>query len=258
VDGRRVRHDDAVDQDTRHADVLRRGRLVQEPAHLGNRDPARVVRRLGNRQHLAEDRLFGHHQVSLGVGGRRPDQADIDRHGLVPEPGAAVQLDSLHEPRRGAVVEPAAAMGGIDEGIEADVGDTPWTPRGDVAKQLADHALGKIVGLDLAFDGQPAHPRRQPPMASHDALYEALVGQVVHAPRVAVALARGVDDGQLARRVRGEEPVLQRTGERLRDAGADEPPRGHRLAVANQSEGLFDGTEFLVARRGHPHHPPLT
>ena len=71
---------------------------------------------------------------------------------------------------------------------------------GDVAEQVRDHALRQVVGLDLVGDRERLQLRHQAPVAADDALDQPVVAEVVEAALLAVALAGGVDERQVARR----------------------------------------------------------
>ena len=111
---------------------------------LGDDDPAGVVGGLGDGQHLAEQALFVHDQVAERVGGGRPDQADVDRNRLVPEPGSPAEFDALDQAGRRPRVESAALHRRIDEGAQADVGDAAGPAGGDVAEELQMTPWGKL------------------------------------------------------------------------------------------------------------------
>ena len=247
-----------VDEDAGHADLLRRGRRVEQLADLGNHDSAGIVRGLGDGEHLAEKALFVRHEVAERIGRRGADQRDVDRNRLVPEPGLSAQFDAFDHARRRPLVEPTALDRGIDERIQSDVGDAARPAGGDVAKQAADDALRKIVGFDLALDRHPTDSRREAPMPADHAPHQALVGEMIDAAVFAVALAGGVDHRQIARRMRRKEASLKGAQKRLGHARPDEAARGDGLAVLDEPEGVGGGHQFAVARRGHPHHPPLT
>jgi hypothetical protein len=63
----------------------------------------------------------------------------------------------------------------------------------DVAKQLGDDALGEVIRLDVAIDGQALKPRNEPPVAADDPPNQTLVGKVIQALAGAVALTARVD-----------------------------------------------------------------
>ena len=67
--------------------------------------------------------------------------------------------------------------------------------------------------------------------------------EVVDAAALTVALAGGVDDGEIARPGLGEEALLDGVGEGLRMPGADEPATGDGRSVGDARDGLFDGHE---------------
>ena len=191
-------HHDPVDEDPGNTHLLRRGRCGEEPLDLRDHDPAAVPHRLGDRQDLADDRFLVHHQAAGGIGRARPDQRHVERQRLVPQPGLAADLHPLNERLGRARVEPPPGLERIDEGAEADVRDAAGAAGCDVAKQVADHPLGKVVGLDLVGHRQCTEPRAEPPVAPDHPLEKAGVGEMIEPARPAVALAGRIDERQIA------------------------------------------------------------
>ena len=138
----------------------------------------------------------------------------------------------LPPPRRGSTKVPRPTRVSV-----------PGLAGGDVAEQVGDHALRQVVGLDLVGDGQLLQLRHQAPVAADDAPHQPVVAEVVEAALLAVALAGGIDQGQVARRAeaervvlrRREEALLQGDGDVLGEADADEAAGGDRVAVADQA-----------------------
>jgi hypothetical protein len=66
------------------------------------------------------------------------------------EPLLAVELGAADVAGGGDVVHPPAGQGGVDEGVEADLGEHAWLlgRRGSV--HLVEDPGGKVVSLDLA------------------------------------------------------------------------------------------------------------
>ena len=89
-------HDDAVDEDARYLDLPRVERTAfSDPFHLHDDDAAGVARRHRDRQHFEGERLLFHRDVAVGIGGRAPNDADIDREGAIEEKFLAVDLDQI-------------------------------------------------------------------------------------------------------------------------------------------------------------------
>ena len=101
----------------------------------------------------------------------------------------------------GAGVQLAAAVARIDEGAEPDCREMPGTMRGDVAKELRNHALREVVSFDAVVDRESLEARDQSPVSADHAAHEAFMGEMVESLRLAVALARGIDERQVARRL---------------------------------------------------------
>src|SRR5262249_23951638 len=69
----------------------------------------------------------------------------------------------------------------------------------NVAEQMRDHALGKIICLDLVRDCQLLQFRHQPPMSANYASHKTFVAKMIESSLLAVPLARGVDQHEIAR-----------------------------------------------------------
>src|SRR6266581_9700626 len=70
--------------------------------------------------------------------------------------------------------------------------------RGDVAVQMRDHPLRQVVRLDLIGDGEPLQLRHQAPVAAYDTSDQAFVPEVIESAVLAIALARRVNQGEIA------------------------------------------------------------
>ena len=94
-------------------------------------------------------------------------------------------------------------------------------------------------------------------MPADDAPHEALVAEVVQPALLAVALAGGVDEGQVVRladavgTVPGalEEPLFQRDGDVLGKPDADEAARGDRVARADELHRVGRRHRLAVVHR---------
>ncbi len=159
----------------------------------------------------------------------------------------------LHQPhpllgaRAGALVDAAAAVARVDEGAEADPAQVPRLAGGDVAKEVRDHALRQVPGLDPVLDRELAERRHQAPVAADHACHQAVVAEVVEAARLAVALPRRVDEAQPARRALGEEALLERHRQPLGEADADEAAGGDGVAVAHELDRLGSADDLALA-----------
>ena len=239
--------DDAVDQDARDLDLARvEAAPLGDALDLDDDDAAGVVRGGGDGEHLQREGLLLHRDVAVGIGGRAADDPDIDRERLVEQVVGAADRHQLDDVLGGARVELAAAEARVDEGAQPDARELARLVRGDVAVELRDHALRQVVGLDQVGDGQPLQLRHQTPVTADDAPDEPFVTEMVQALVLAVALAGGIDEGEIARaadgrcvlRVAGQEPLLERDGDFLGEADADEPAGRDRVAVADQPHGV--------------------
>jgi hypothetical protein len=119
-------------------------------------------------------------------------------------------------------VDLAAAQPRVDEGPQADLRQQAGLARRDVAVQVRDAALRQVVGLDAVFQREQADLRDQAPMAADHALQEAIAAEPVQALLLAIALAGGKHQGQIARLPALEEPRRQRSEQFVGRADADE------------------------------------
>jgi len=90
-----------------------------------------------------------------------------------------------------------------------------------------------------------------------------VVAEMVEPPRLAVALPRGIHQGQVARSAEalgvaaltGEKTLLESDGDVLGKADADEAAGGDRVAVTNQPHRFVGGDDLAgirsTQRRGH-------
>ena len=117
-------------------------------------------------------------------------------------------------------------MARVDIGAQTDPRQLPRLAGGDVAKQLGDHPLRQVVGLDAVLHRQLLQPRHQAPVAANHPPHQTLMGQVVKAAALAVALTGGIHQGQVARCLFSEKALLQGNGDLLGETDADEAARG--------------------------------
>ena len=105
----------------------------------------------------AEQRLVLHRDIAVLVGGGPANERNIDRKWLVAQPFLAIdhhQLDQVFL-RAGALA--AAPLPGIDEGVEANLGDEPRPPAGDIARDLRQNALRQGVGFNPVLERHRDH-----------------------------------------------------------------------------------------------------
>lgn len=69
----------------------------------------------------------------------------------------------------------------------------------NIAEQMRDHALRKIIRLDLVGDRELLEFWRQAPMAADHAADQAFMREMVQTTVLAVTLARGIDQRQIVR-----------------------------------------------------------
>ena len=139
---------------------------------------------------------------------------------------AAPDGQHLDQVLGGDLVHPAALEARVDERVDTDGGDQAGPAGGDLPEQHGDHALREAVGLDLVLQGERAQRRHQGPVPADDPPDHALVREVVHPARLAVALAGGEDQREVPGCAGGQEALFQGEGELLGEAGADEAGGG--------------------------------
>ena len=104
--------------------------------------------------------------------------------------------------------------------------------RGDVPVEMRDHALRQVVGLDLVADREALQLGHEPPMAADHAPDEPRLRKMVEAAVLAVSLAGGIDQGEVARLadvseqllLGGKAELLERDRDLLGEADAVKPP----------------------------------
>ena len=170
-----------------------------EALDLHDDHTAGIVHGGGDGQHFQGQGFAFHGDVAIGIGSGAADQSDIDGEGLVEQifaPGNGHQFDQV---LGGAGVHFAAAKARINEGAQPDCAECAGLVGGDVAEQVRDHPLRQVIGLDLAADGQTAELGHQPPMATDRPLDQPLMAEAVQTTFLAIALAGGIDQGEVAR-----------------------------------------------------------
>ena len=236
-------HHDAIDQHARHFYLTRIERAAFGNAlDLRDHDAAGIARGHGDGKRFQRQRFLLHRQIAVGVAGRSPDDADIDRESLVEQIFLAVDFHQTDDVILRLLVELAAAVARIDESAEADARDMAGPVRGDVAEQVRDHALRQIIGLDLIVDRELLQLRHQAPVAADDFAHEPLVRKMVQSTLLAVALACRIDQCQVARMskrrsfgaTRGNESLLDGNCDFFGEADADEASGRQRVAIADE------------------------
>ena len=137
----------------------------------------------------------------------------------------------------------------------------PGLPAGDVAEQVRDHALRQVVGLDLVRRPRAAAASAPGPSGRRSTRLTSPAWARWFRPRVlAVALAGGIDQGQVARPapavVLREMQRLERDRDLLGEADADEAAGRDRVAVADQRTAsaaltILPSFTSLARRRQH-------
>src|SRR5260370_26690042 len=112
---------------------------------------------------------FFHGDVSVRIGGRAADNSDIDRECAIEKKRLAFDLDKADEIVFGAVVDLTTTMARIDKRSKPHPCDMSGALCCDVAKQVRNYALRKIVRLNLIGNRQALKFRHQPPVSADHA-----------------------------------------------------------------------------------------
>ena len=238
-------HANVVHQDARHAHEVRVDRvLVHHPFHLHDHDAARVVRSLRERKHVVVEHLVLHADVAVRVTRGAAQDGAVQGECRVEQALLPAQHDQLDQFLGRACIEPAAVVARVHESVQANLRNHPRLLPGDRAEHLRHHALRPVVGLDLVGHRQCAQPRGGAPVPADDAPDHAFVAVPPRAADGPVALARGVEERQVARMAGVEETPLDRGGHALGVAGAGEPGGGQRPPVLHEGGRFCIGNEF--------------
>ena len=106
------------------------------------------------------------------------------------------------------------------------------TMRRDVAEEMGDHALRQVVGLDNVVDRHLLQLGREPPMAADDAAHEALMGEMIEALCVPVALPGRVHEREAAR---GASSARNRSSSAIAISSANPIPTKPPVATVSPS-----------------------
>ena len=235
-------HDDGIHIDAgdlHQAGV--QGAALDDLLHLNNDDTAGVLGGLAlggdiQRTDLAVD---GAVAVFIGVGAA--DQAHIDGDGLVEQALLTVNVHQLHQVFLGALVELAALVTGVYEGVQANVGDGADVVGGDVAVHVGDDALRQVIGLQLVGQSQLAQLSGAVPVTADYPLAHTLVAEVVAAGAVPVALTSCKEQSQVAGMAGFHKTVFQSLGQRLGAGAANEAAGGDGVTVLDHQGRFLSG-----------------
>ena len=177
------------------------------------------------------------------------EEAHVDGEALVQQALLTLDIHQLYQVFLGALVQLAAAVAGVGEGIQAHMGDGADVVGGDVAVHVGDDALGQIIGLDLVRQSQVAQLGGAVPVAADNTLDHALMAVVVAAGTVPVALTGREEQRQITGMTGLQEPVFQSDRQCLGAGTANEAAGGDGIAVVDHQSRFFSSnhTNFLHA-----------
>ena len=209
------------------------------PLNLGDNYAPAVPGGVGQSQLVYYGSLLFHGDVAVLVDGSAADDGHVDGEGFVPQVLLASELYDLNKLLRGQRVALAALETRVDEGSQAGLCDYAGTACAYFPVELAQSALWKQVGLNLAGINLRLQRRSEVIMAGNDTLEHADVREMAHAPVLAVSDAGRVRDRQAARMPAGGEAVFHDLEHVLRAS------RAHKARYAYGSAVLNHGHSFL-------------
>jgi len=142
-------------------------------------------------------------------------------------------------------VDAPALVARVDECVQADLGECAGLAAGEIAEELRDDALRQIIGVNLFVERELAYRGHTAPIAGHHFAQQAVVSEAAQAFGLAVALAGGGEQAEIAGRAGLEVTPLQGLQQRLRHAGLHKAAARQRVAVAHKADG-FVGADHLV------------
>jgi hypothetical protein len=244
--------DDAVDEDARDSDLSRGQKVAgRDPLDLDDHDPARVLRRLRDRERVQRGRLALHRHVAQLVGGGAPQKRHVDRAPRIEQEVFAVELDDPHHLLLRRHVHTTAVHTRVDEGAEPDPREEAGPPGGRLAVEMGQHPEWEAVGLDPPVERERAERRDEPPVCPDRALDQPLVREVVEPAGAAVALSPGEHERQVPRALGFVEALRKRQDELLGNGDPDESTDRHRVTIEDQPRGRFGRDDLRASPSGH-------
>src|SRR5207342_1253164 len=134
--------------------------------------------------------------------------SDVDRECATKKKLLAFDVDEADKIILGAFVDLATTKARIDKSSKPHSCEMSRALCCDVAKKVRNHALRKVVRLDLIGNRQLLQFRHQPPMPPDHAAHQTFVSKVIQSPVVAVTLTSGVDQREIARLVGGRSRLI--------------------------------------------------
>ena len=152
----RRRHNDAIDQCTRNEHLTRIKRTrTRHTLYLHNNDAAGIFDSHRHGEVIKVQRLPFRGDVPVRVSRGTSKERHLDRKGLVEQPLPSVDVEDAHEVFACRCVDLSAFQAGVDECAETDMREGARLTRCNVAIQVGDNTLRKVVGFYLTFGRQP-------------------------------------------------------------------------------------------------------
>ena len=126
----------------------------------------------------------------------------------------------------------------------------PGVVGGDVPEEVAQCPLRDVVGLHLIPHGHLPQGGDSGPVAGNEPLEHPLVGVVLTASAVPVALGAGVDVGEVPGVAGLQKTLLHRLVQGLGDAACHKAAGGNGIPILQEGGGLLGGDELDLAH-GH-------
>jgi hypothetical protein len=113
---------------------------------------------------------------------------------------------------------------------------------------MRNDPLREAISLDLVLEGKFAQARHEPPVPADDPPYHPFGCEVVEATIFAIALAGGVDEGEILRGTILHETPLESDCEFFREPHTDEATGSHGVAVHDHAGGVFCKDDLVPAQ----------
>ena len=185
--------------------------------------------------------MYGAVAVLIAVGSTQ--EYNVDREALVQQALLTLDVNDLYQIFLGNVVQLAAAVARVSEGLQANVSDGADVVSSDIAVHVRDNALRQVVSLDLVVQSQLAELRSTVPVAADNALNHAFMTVMVTAGAIAVALTGCKEQGQVLRVAGLKKTLLESLGQGLRASTGYETAGSNGIAVLNLQGSLLRGDD---------------
>lgn len=252
--------DNGVDQDARHMNRLQVVMAIDQPLHLCDDDPTRIMRGLCNRQQFMVKGFLMRTEVAVGIGAGGANQRTVNWKRRIEQIIFAAEMDRF-DPYRlagltggaigskrpgidGAALKTRVELGTrVDEGLQTDFCQNARFATGNRAVEMRHDALRQVESFAVAIKRKAAEARRGTPVTTDNAPGHSGVAEMIDAARSPVALTGRIYQRQITRHAGCEEPFFQRPRDRFGMSGAHEAGTGNRPAGFDQGSRLRLGED---------------